>query len=58
MIIREITDNPLDHEMADLILDWGYTEKGVAKILNISPPKVEWFMRKIEGWKRRERDKE
>jgi len=52
VIVREITDDPLDHEIADLMLDHGYTEKEAAKILNISAARVEWFMRKIEDWKR------
>jgi len=55
--VREITDDPVDHEIADLMLDYGYTEKEVARILNISPARVEWFMRKIEGWKRMGRKK-
>lgn len=51
-IVRQITDDPIEHRMADLMLDYGYTEKEVANILNISLARVEWFMRKIEGWKR------
>jgi DNA-binding CsgD family transcriptional regulator len=31
-----------------------YTEKEIAEMLNISLARVEWFMRKIEGWKRKE----
>jgi hypothetical protein len=54
-IVRKITDDPMDLEIADLMLDYGYTEKEVAEILNISPARVEWFMRKIEGWKRKRR---
>jgi len=37
------------------MLDYGYTEKEVAKILNISSARVEWFMRKIKGWRRKGR---
>lgn len=57
VIVREITDDPVEHRIADLILDYGYTEKEVAKILNISPARVEWFMRKIESWKRQRGEK-
>jgi len=52
-IVRQITDDPVEHKIADLMLDYGYMEKEVAKILNISSTRVEWFMRKIEGWKRK-----
>jgi hypothetical protein len=58
VIVREITDDPVEHRIADLMLDYGYTEKEVAKILNISPARVEWFMRKIEGWKGKGRNSE
>lgn len=52
-IVRQITDDPLEHDMADLMLDYGYTEEEVAEILNISLARVKWFMRKVEGWKRK-----
>ena len=53
-IVRQVTDDPMEHQIADLILDYGYyTEKEIAEILNISPARVEWFMKKIEGWKRK-----
>jgi len=52
VIVHEITDDPVEHRIADLILDYGYTEREVAKILNISPARIEWFIRKIEGWKK------
>ena len=51
-IVRQITNDPVDLKIADLMLDYGYTEEEVAKILNISLARVEWFMRKIGGWKR------
>jgi len=51
-IVRQITDDPVELKIADLMLDYGYTEEEVAKKLNISLARVEWFMRKIEGWKR------
>lgn len=63
LIIREITDDPLEHDIADLMLDYGYTEVEVAEILfikwklknmNESLARVKWFMRKIEAWKRLE----
>ena len=39
--------------MADLMLE-NYTENEIANILNISLARVEWFMRKIQGWKRKD----
>jgi hypothetical protein len=54
-MVRQITDDPVEHKIADLMLDYGYTEEEVAKKLNISLARVEWFMRKIEGWKRQGR---
>jgi DNA-binding CsgD family transcriptional regulator len=30
-----------------------YTNEEIAQILDIGPTRVEWFMRKIEGWKRK-----
>lgn len=65
LIVREITDDPLEHEIADLMLDYGYTEVEVAEILltkwklrdmNESLARVKWFMRKIEGWKQQGRN--
>jgi DNA-directed RNA polymerase specialized sigma subunit len=58
VIVREITDDPVEHRIADLILDYGYTEKEVAKILNISPARIEWLIKKIEAWKREGRNSE
>ena len=52
-IVRQITKDPLEHDIADLMLDYGYTEEEVAEILNISLARVKWFMRKVEGWKRK-----
>lgn len=52
-IVRQITDEPVELKIADLMLDYGYTEKEVAGILNITLARVEWFMKKIEGWKRK-----
>ena len=52
-IVRQITDDPIEHKIADLMLDYGYTEEEVAEILNISLVRVKWFMRKVEGWKRK-----
>jgi len=52
-MVRQITNDPLEHDIADLMLDYGYTEEEVAEIQNISLARVEWFMRKIEGWKRK-----
>ena len=56
-IVRQITDDPMELKIADLMFDYGYTEKEVTKMLNISPARVEWFMRKIEGWKKKEGNK-
>lgn len=62
--VREITDDPLEHDIADLMLDYGYTEVEVAEILfikwklrnmNESLARVKWFMRKIEAWKQQGR---
>jgi hypothetical protein len=50
-IIRKITDDPLEHKMAELMLE-NYTESDIAYVLNVSPARGEWFMRKIGGWKR------
>ena len=50
-IINQITNDPIEHSIAELMLE-NYTEKEIAQRLNISPARVEWFMRKIGGWKR------
>ncbi len=52
-VVREITSDPIEQEMARLMLE-NYTDKDMAEILDISPARVEWFMRKISGWKRKE----
>ncbi len=51
-IVKQITADPVEHSIASLMLE-NYTEKDIAEMLNISLARVEWFMRKIEGWKRK-----
>jgi hypothetical protein len=50
VIIEQITDDPIERSIGDLMLE-NYTEKEIANILNIGLARVEWFMRKIQGWK-------
>jgi hypothetical protein len=35
-----------------------YPSEEIAQIPNVSPARVEWFMRKIEGWRGEEEDEE
>jgi hypothetical protein len=60
-IVNQITTDPMERSMAELMLDYGYTEVEVAEIIlsewklksmNESLARVKWFMRKIEAWKR------
>lgn len=52
-IVNQITTDPIEQYIAELMLE-NYTEKEIAVMLNISPARVKWFMRKIDGWKRKE----
>lgn len=66
-IVNQITTDPIERSIAELMLDYGYTEVEVAEIIlsewklksmNESLVRVKWFMRKIEAWKRnKQRDK-
>jgi hypothetical protein len=51
-IVDQITTDPIERSIADLMLE-NYTEKEISKMLKISLARVEWFMRKIGGWKRK-----
>lgn len=51
-IVEQITTDPIEHSIAELTLE-NYTGKEIAELLNISPARVEWFMRKIGGWKKK-----
>jgi DNA-directed RNA polymerase specialized sigma24 family protein len=51
-IINQVTNDPDEHSIAELMLE-NYTEKEIAQRLNISLARVKWFMRKVEGWKRK-----
>ena len=51
-MVEQITSDPIEQKIAKLMLE-NYTEKEIAEMLNISLARVEWFMRKIEGWKRK-----
>ncbi len=50
-MIEQITSDPIEQRIAQLMLE-NYTEREIAKILNISVARVEWFMREIGAWKR------
>lgn len=50
-IVNQITSDPIERSIAELMLE-NYTEGEISEMLNISLPRVEWFLRKIEGWKR------
>ncbi len=50
-IVNQITTDPIERSIAELMLE-NYTEKDIAEMLKISPARVEWFMRKIDAWKR------
>ena len=50
-IVNQMTTDPIERSIAKLMLE-NYTEKEIAEMLDISPARVEWFIRKIEGWKR------
>jgi hypothetical protein len=52
-MVEQITKDPIERNMAKLMLE-NYTSEEIGEILDISPARVEWFMRKIEGWKRKE----
>ncbi len=47
-----MTSDPIERKIARLMLE-NYTNEDIAQILSVSSARVEWFMRKIEGWKRR-----
>ena len=50
-MVGQITSDPIEQEIAKLMLE-NYTNEDIAQILNVSPARIEWFMRKIEGWNR------
>lgn len=50
-VVNQITSDPIERNIGKLMLG-NYTNEEIAEILDISPARVEWFMRKIEGWKR------
>ena len=52
-MVEQITSDPIERKIAKLMLE-NYTNEEIAQILDIGPTRVEWFMRKIEGWKRKE----
>lgn len=52
-MVEQITSDPIEQRIAKLMLE-NYTEREIAEVLNISPARVEWFMRKIDSWKRKE----
>ena len=51
-MVEQMTSDPIERKIARLMLE-NYTNKDIAQILSVSSARVEWFMRKIEGWKRR-----
>ena len=52
-MVEQITSDPIEQKIARLMLE-NYTNEEIAEILDITPARVEWFMRKIEGWKGKE----
>jgi DNA-directed RNA polymerase specialized sigma24 family protein len=52
-VVNQMTTDLVERSIAELMLE-NYTEKEIAEMLNISLARVEWFMRKIQGWKRKE----
>ena len=62
-IVNQITTDPIERLIAELMIDYGFTEVEVAEILlgkwnlksmNESLTRVKWFMRKIDGCKRKD----
>ena len=51
-MVEQMTSDPIERKIARLMLE-NSTNKDIAQILSVSSARVEWFMRKIEGWKRR-----
>ena len=56
-MVEQITSDPIEKEIAHLMLE-NYTNEDIAQILNISPARVEWFIRKIGGWRMTESNKQ
>ena len=62
IIVNRITRDPIERLMAKLMIDYRFSEvevaeiilgKGNLKSMNVSLARVKWFMRKIEGWKKK-----
>ena len=62
IVVNRITRDRIERLIAKLMNDYGFTEvevaeiilgKGNLKSMNESLARVKWFMRKIEGWKKR-----
>ena len=51
-MVEQMTSDPIERKIARLMLE-NYTEEDISEILNISLARVEWFMRKINGWRRK-----
>ncbi len=56
-MVKQITSDPIEKEIARLMLE-NYTEEEISEILQITPARVEWFMRKIGGWRRNKQEKD